>query len=135
MGQCHLLDLPRFDDARGGLVAVEGGLDVPFEIRRIYYLFDLPPGVIRGEHAHRTLQQVLIPVHGALLVTLDDGRNRCTLRLDRPDRGLYIAPMIWRTLTSDSPPGVGLVLASAPYDEADYCRDYATFLAAVGVGG
>lgn len=127
---CRLLELPRIDDARGSLTFVEGGRHVPFAIARTYYLYDVPPGTRRGAHGHKTLEQLVVAVNGAFDITLDDGANRQQWRLDSPNHGLYIAPMIWRAMENFAPASVCLVLASAPYDEADYIRDYPSFLAA-----
>jgi len=129
VGQCRIVTLPRFRDDRGSLTFIEPPL-IPFEIRRVYYLYDMPDTATRGAHGHRRLEQVMIAVAGALDVELDDGRQKRSFRLSRPDEGLYIAPMIWRALTNFSAGSVCVVLASERYDEADYFRDYAAFLAA-----
>ncbi len=124
----RLVYLPRITDPRGNLTFVEGGEHIPFEIRRVYYLYDVPAGAERGGHAHRTLHQIIIPLSGSFDVILDDGRGWRRFRLDRPYRGLYVAPMTWRELSNFSSGSVCLVLASAHFDESDYLRDYRDFL-------
>ena len=126
--RCHVKDLPRIMDARGNLSYIEGPSFVPFDIRRVYYLYDIPGGADRGAHAHKALHQLVIALSGAFDVVLDDGKNKKFVRLDRAYKGLYICPMIWRTLHNFSSGAVCLVLASERYDEADYIRDYNSFL-------
>lgn len=123
--------LPRVDDPRGRLTFVESGRHVPFDIRRVYYLYDVPGDEVRGGHAHRELEQVLIAVSGSFEVVLNDGERERVVTLDRPDQGLYVARLVWRELRAFSPGAVCLVLASLPYDEADYYRSFADFRAAV----
>lgn len=130
-GQCRWIDLPRIDDARGALSFVEAGRHIPFDIRRVYYLYDVPTVAERGAHGHRALEQLFIPLGGSFEVELDDGRRRSTVTLDNPARALYVCPMIWRNLRVFSPGAVCLVLASLIYDEEDYFRDYQDFLEAV----
>jgi hypothetical protein len=125
---CRLIELPRVADPRGNLTFVEGGRHVPFEIRRVYYLYDVPGGAERGGHCHKELEQVLIAMSGSFDVALDDGAARTRYHLNRSYYGLYIAPMVWRELNNFSSGSVCLALASAPYSEADYYRDYQTFL-------
>ena len=126
--RCRMIELPRITDPRGNLTFVEGGRHIPFEIRRVYYLYDVPGGAERGGHCHKELEQVLIAMSGSFDVLLDDGRERARHHLNRSYYGLYIAPMVWRELDNFSSGSVCLALASAPYDEADYYRDYQTFL-------
>jgi dTDP-4-dehydrorhamnose 3,5-epimerase-like enzyme len=126
-----LIELPKIVDPRGNLSFIEGGRHVPFEIRRVYYLYDVPGGEARGGHAHRELNQLLIAASGSFTVVLDDGHGQQRITLNRPDRGLRITPGIWRELEDFSSGAVCLVLASHPYDEADYIRDYEEFLKAV----
>ncbi len=128
--ECRIIELPRITNRRGNLTPVEGGKDIPFEVARVYYLYDVPGGSTRGGHAHKQLGQVLVSVMGAFDVVLDDGYNRKTVRLDRAYSGLYIPRMIWRELENFSSGGICLVLASLPFDESDYYRDYDEFLAA-----
>lgn len=115
-------------DSRGSLIAIESNKDIPFEIKRVYYIFDTKEDVVRGHHAHKTLQQVLINVCGSCTIVLDDGKERTEVLLDKPDLGLYIGPGIWREMRNFSPGSVLLVLASDWYNEADYIRDYSEFL-------
>lgn len=128
----QLLALPEHTDARGRLVAIEGGIDIPFDVKRVYYLTSTISDA-RGFHAHRELSQLMICVAGAVRVTIDDGRQRESVTLDNPSVGLLVGPMKWREMDRFSEDAVLLVLASAHYDEADYMRDYSEFLAAVGV--
>lgn len=128
--QCRVIELPRFQDHRGGLTFVEPPL-LPFEIARAYYLYDTLPGVTRGAHAHRRLEQLMIAVVGSVDVELDDGFRKQVFRLSRPDQGLYVSQMVWRNLANFAVGTVCLVLASQRYDESDYFRDYDAFMAAV----
>ena len=118
-------------DSRGKLIALEEGADIPFPIKRVYYIYDTLPGVERGFHAHRELEQILVCVSGSCEITVDDGRERETIPLGKPSEGLYIGPGIWREMRDFSPGAVLLVLASLPYDEHDYIRDYDEFIAYV----
>lgn len=128
--QCVLVDLPKITDPRGNLTFVEGGRHVPFDVRRVFYLYDVPTGSDRGAHAHRALHQFLICLSGSFDVALDDGRQRRSVHLNRPWLGLHVPPMIWASEVNFDPGSVCLVLASDLYDEADYIRDYDAFLAA-----
>jgi dTDP-4-dehydrorhamnose 3,5-epimerase-like enzyme len=125
---CRLIDLPKISERRGAITPIYGGEHVPFEIVRVYYLYDVPGGESRGGHAHNQLQQLIVSVMGAFDVVLDDGLERRKVHLDRAYYGLYIPKMIWRELENFSSGGICLVLGSEPYDEADYIRDYDTFL-------
>jgi dTDP-4-dehydrorhamnose 3,5-epimerase-like enzyme len=127
---CRLIDLPKFSDGRGSLSFIEPPL-LPFEIQRVYYLYDLPAGAVRGAHGHRRLEQLIVAVSGSLEVELDDGRARRVFTLTRPDQGLYVTPMMWRHLRHFSDGAVAMVLASLRFDEADYFRNYDDFLAEV----
>ena len=127
---CRVVALPRITDPRGNLTFIEGGAHVPFDIARVYYLYDVPGGESRGGHAHRDLEQVIIAASGSLEVVVDDGRHKERFFLNRSYYGLYVPRMVWRELEDFSSGSVCLVLASRPYDEADYFRDYAEFLAA-----
>ena len=131
LGPCTLLEFPKAADPRGNLTFVEGDRHIPFQIRRVFYLYDVPAGAQRGGHALRTCQQVLIALAGSFVVTLDDGHERRDVRLSRPYQGLLIPPMIWREMDDFSSGAVCLVLASENYDAADYYRDYAEYLAAL----
>jgi dTDP-4-dehydrorhamnose 3,5-epimerase len=128
-GGCALIPLAIKGDERGSLIAIEQCREVPFEMARVYYLFGTGPDVTRGLHAHRQLQQLAIAVAGSCTMLLDDGTTRTVIRLDDPSVGLLIRPMIWREMSDFTPDCVLLVVADAPYDEADYIRDYDEFLA------
>lgn len=119
---------PPHGDDRGQLVALEEYKDIPFEIRRVYYIYDTAQGVRRGFHAHKNLEQILICVHGSCKILLDNGKEKETVLLDKPYEGLYISNDIWREMYDFSPDAVLLVLASQLYDEADYIRNYDDFL-------
>ena len=128
LSDCREIQFPTVRDPAGDLAVVDEG-EVPFRIRRVYYLFSVPPGARRGGHAHRRLEQVLIAVSGRFDAVLDDGRRRREVPLEVPSVGLYVPRMIWRELANFSADAVCLVLASEPYDEADYIRDYGEFSA------
>lgn len=119
---------PPHGDDRGQLVAIEAIKDLPFEIKRVYYIYDTLPGVRRGFHAHLNLQQILLCVNGSCKIHLDDGTDTAEVTLDKPNEGLYIANNMWREMYDFTPGTVLLVLASQYYDEADYIRNYDEFL-------
>ncbi|HEY3180344.1 MAG TPA: WxcM-like domain-containing protein [Casimicrobiaceae bacterium] len=125
-------DLPLVHDLRGNLTAGEVPSDVPFRPSRYFLVHDVPTGETRGSHAHRQCEQFLVCVTGSCAVVVDDGMHRLEVALDRPNRGLYVPPMVWATQYKYTRDAVLLVLASHPYDPADYIRDYEEFLAAVG---
>jgi dTDP-4-dehydrorhamnose 3,5-epimerase-like enzyme len=127
---CKLIELPRVTDPRGNLTSIEGGEHVPFEIKRVYYLYDVPGGQTRGGHAHRKLRQLIVAMSGSFDVVLDDGDQRRTVSLNRSYFGLYLPTMIWRELVNFSSGSVCTVLASEHFEEADYFRDYDEFAAA-----
>jgi hypothetical protein len=131
----QIIELPRITDARGNLTFIEGDSHIPFAIRRIYYLYDVPGGAWRGAHAHRQLEQLIIAASGSFDVVLDNGYEKKRFFLNRSYYGLYMPPMTWRELENFSSGSVCLVLASLPYDESDYIRDRDTFQAAVGSAG
>lgn len=131
INNCKLVDLPKITDPRGNLTFVEGGNHIPFDIKRAYYLYDVPGGAERGGHAHKGLQQLIIAMSGSFDVVLDDGRNKKRYHLNRSYTGLYVCPMIWRELDNFSSGSVCMVLASQKYDEDDYYRDYSEFLSKV----
>lgn len=115
-------------DSRGQLVALEEKKEIPFDIKRVYYIYDTQDGVRRGFHAHKSLKQLLICVHGSCKVLLDNGKERETVLLDKPYEGIFIQSNMWREMYDFSPGAVLLVLASEIYDESDYIRDYDKFL-------
>lgn len=125
---CNAFELPRVCDPRGNLTFVEGGKQVPFDIRRVYYLYDVPGGAERGGHAHKALHQLIIAMSGSFDIHLDDGHAKKTIHLNRSYIGLYVCPMIWREIDNFSSGAVCMVLASDYYDEQDYYRDYDTFI-------
>lgn len=126
---CGIIELDRHHSQRkGDISVVENGKEVPFDVKRIYYLYDVPGGESRGSHGHKHLQQLILAASGAFTVTLDDGENKKAFILNRPYQGLLIKPGIWRTLDDFSSGSVCLVLASEKYDEADYIRDYSEFI-------
>ncbi len=127
VADARILELKPIVDARGHLCVIEGAQQVPFEIKRVYYLYDVPTNSTRGGHAHRKLHQMLIAVSGRFDVVLDDGRECRRVSLSRPDQGLLIPTMLWRELERFSYNGICLVLASEHYDEADYFREYEAF--------
>jgi hypothetical protein len=131
--QCKIVDLPKIYDHRGNLTFIEGGEHIPFDIKRVYYLYDVPGGAERGGHAHKALQQLIIAVSGSFDVILDDGLNKKRFHLNRPYYGLYVCPMMWRELDNFSSASVCMVLASNKYDEDDYYRNYNQYLAAKGI--
>jgi hypothetical protein len=130
VADCRLISLPRIQDPRGNLTFIEGGSHVDFDIRRVYYLYDVPGGSERGGHAHKELRQLIIAMSGSFDVLLDDGDDKKVFHLNRSYVGLYVCPMIWRQLENFSSGSVCMVLASNRYDESDYYRDYGEFLRA-----
>ena len=118
---------PHGDD-RGQLVALEELKDIPFKIKRVYYMYDTAEGVVRGNHAHKSLEQILICIHGSCKIELDNGREKKVVPLEKPYEGLYVSNTMWREMYDFSPDAVLMVLASELYDEADYIRDYDEFL-------
>lgn len=133
--QCRLIDLPKILDARGNLTFIESGRHMPFEFKRVYYLYDVPGGSERGGHAHKSLHQFLIAMSGSFDVILDAGRGRQRFHLNRSYYGLYIPPMVWRELDNFSSGSVALALASEFYEEDEYIRDHAAFLEALRGAG
>ena len=130
-GTVRLVELPQIHDPRGDLVFVEGAVHLPFEIARVYYLYNVPVMAERGGHAHRELEQVLFALSGSFRVTTDDGSEKREFLLRDPRQGLHISRMIWREMDQFSQGAVCMVLASHRYDEGDYFRDYHEFLAAL----
>lgn len=127
ISECKIMYLPKVEDVRGNLTFIEENSHVPFPIKRVYYLYDIPGGESRGGHAHKKLEQFIIAANGSFDVILDDGFNRERHHLNRSYYGLYIPNMIWRELDNFSSGSVCLVLASEPYVEEDYLRDYEDF--------
>lgn len=124
----QLIDIPIVHDMRGNLSVVEGGELIPFDIKRLYYLYDVPGGATRGGHAHRMLRQLIIAASGSFDVILDNGKERTKYSLNRSYKGLYIPTMTWREIENFSSGAVCMVLASEHYDESDYIYDYDSFL-------
>jgi hypothetical protein len=124
---CRFIDLPKIADRRGALSFAEGGKHVPFDIARVFYMYDLPAGSRRGAHAHYAASVAIFMLAGRCDVLLDDGARRTTLPLERPERGLLIGPRVWHELENFAPGSLCLVLTSHRYDEADYMRDYQGF--------
>ena len=127
MEYCELIELGKNHHANGNLTVVENEMQVPFDIKRVYYLYDVPGGEERGGHSHKALKQFIVAISGAFDVVIDDGINQRTITLNRPYQGLLIVPGIWRVINNFSSGAVCLVLASEHYDEADYVRDYQEF--------
>ena len=131
LADCRIVNLSRIEDARGALTVIEGQADIPFDVNRVYWLYDVPGGATRAGHAHKTLRQLIVAVSGSCDVMLDDGRERQKFHLNRSFFGLYVHPMIWREIDNFSSNSVLLVLASLHYDESDYFRDFESFSKAV----
>lgn len=115
-------------DERGQLIAIEEHKDIPFSIKRVYYMYDTGERVVRGHHAHKKLQQILVCVHGSCKIRLDDGKEKKVVALERPYEGLYVSNAMWREMYDFSPDAVLMVFASELYDESDYIRDYEEFI-------
>ncbi|MFZ2314362.1 MAG: FdtA/QdtA family cupin domain-containing protein [Gammaproteobacteria bacterium] len=126
--KCKLIYLPKIEDERGNLTFIEGNKDIPFPIKRIYYLYGVPNGSERGGHAHKNLEQLIIPISGSFDLLIDDGFAKQTIHMKGSNMALYVCPMIWRELSNFSPDAVCVVLASEHYDEADYHRNYPQYL-------
>ncbi len=124
---CPIIHFPKIQNRSGTITPIQNELEVPFAIQRVYYLYDVPGGESRGAHAHRELEQVIVAVSGSFDVTIDDGRNKKTVSLNRPYFGLHLKPGMWRELSNFSSGAICLVLASMLYKESDYIRDYEEF--------
>ena len=124
---CSILYLPKIQDIEGNLTSINGYKEIPFEIKRIYYLYDIPGGETRGGHAHKELNQLIIAASGSFDILIDDGLNKRTVMLNRSYVGLLVVPGIWRELLNFSSGAICLVLASEFYDEKDYIMDYKNF--------
>lgn len=131
VGGCRVIDLPKIPDERGNLTFIEGARHIPFEIQRVFYLYDVPGGASRAGHALRTCEQFLVAMSGSFDVILDDGYDKTRYHLNRSYYGLYIPPLTWREIDNFSSGSVCLALASEYYNEADYYREYDDFLNAV----
>jgi dTDP-4-dehydrorhamnose 3,5-epimerase-like enzyme len=130
--KCKIVELPKISDPRGNLTFIEGNQHIPFDIRRVYYLYDVPGGAERGGHAHKELSQLIIAMSGSFDVILDEGEGkRKRVHLNRSYQGLYVCPMMWRELDNFSSGSVCMVLASHVYDESDYYREYGDYLNAL----
>ena len=128
---CRIIKLPKISDPRGNLTFIESSRHIPFDIKRIFYLYDVPGGSDRGGHAHKTLQQFIVAASGSFDVVLDHGDHQHRYHLNRSYQGLYVCPMMWQYLDNFSSGAVCMVLASDYYDENDYYRDYDQFMAGV----
>ena len=125
---CKIIELPKISDPRGNLTFVESGRHIPFDIRRVYYLYDVPGGSERGGHAHKALLQLIIAISGSFDIHLDDGFEKKSVHMNRSYQGLFVCPMIWREIDNFSSGAVCMVLASDYYDELDYYRNYHQFV-------
>jgi|TARA_B110000902_G_C13879384_1_gene426090 hypothetical protein len=125
---CTIVDVSKVHNEAGNITVVENGKNIPFDVKRVYYLYDIPGGEARGGHAHYELEQYLIAASGSFDVILDDGKNRKIVTLNRPNLALHIVPGLWRELDNFSSGSISLVLASHKYNETDYIRDYKKFL-------
>jgi hypothetical protein len=125
---CSLMQLPKIHNRAGNITPINGNVEVPFQIRRVYYLYDVPGGEDRGGHAHYELQQFIVAASGSFDVLLDDGINKRTVSLNRPYFAIHVVPGIWRELTNFSSGSICMVLASHIYEASDYIRDYNLFL-------
>jgi hypothetical protein len=125
---CNIIHLPRIYSRAGNITPVENSVHIPFDVKRIYYLYDIPGGESRAAHGHKNLEQLVIAASGCFDITIDDGKNKKTVQLNRPYYGLHVKPLIWRDITNFSSGAICLVLASLPYDVKDYLRDYGQFI-------
>ena len=125
---CSVIELGKIENDRGNLTVVQSENTVPFDVKRVFYLYDIPGGEARGAHAHKTCHQFLVAASGSFEIALDDGTHKRTVFLNRPFMGLHIPPGIWAAEQEFSSGAVCLVLASEPYEEADYIRDYQAYL-------
>lgn len=132
---CTIIELDKHSHDQGNITVVENGVDVPFEVRRAYYLYDVPGGESRGGHAHYELRQLIVAASGSFDVRIDDGNVKRTFTLNRPYQGLLVTPGLWRELDNFSSGSVCLVLASMAYDEADYIRIYDEFIKYKNIDG
>jgi hypothetical protein len=131
ISSCKKINLPKIVDNRGNISVIEENRQIPFTIKRVYYLYDVPSGESRGGHAHRKLEQLIVSTSGSFNIIIDNGKSRKKFHLNRPNIGLYIPPMNWRELENFSAGSVCLVLASEVFDESDYIRDYDEFISQI----
>jgi WxcM-like, C-terminal len=131
LDECRLINLEKVESVKGNLSPLYSGVHVPFAIKRVYYLYDVPGGANRGGHAHWTLEQLIVAASGSFAVMLDDGQSRRTVSLNRSYYGLYLPRLIWREITDFCTGAICLVFASLAYDECDYINDYQEFLGTV----
>jgi len=127
ISDCRLIDLPQVIDSKGNVVIVEGAMTIPFDIKRVFYMFNTPVGVTRGGHAHKRLHELIVAVAGSLDVVIDDGIEKKLVHLDTPKFGLYVPPLIWNELLNFSRDAVCLVFASEHYSSDDYIKSYESF--------
>ena len=132
LSNCRIFEIESFLDKRGGLSYLQEGRGVPFPIERVYYIYDTKAKHIRGIHAHKKLEQIIFAVSGSFEIKLDYGNSSKIFTLNKPNKGLYVSPMIWRELTPLENNGVCIVLASRKYEEDDYIHDYKEYLSLVG---
>ena len=135
LSDCKIIELPKIVDPRGNLSFIEGGKHVPFDLKRLFYLYDVPSGETRAGHALKECAQFVIATSGSFTVSLDDGKDKKSFLLNRASQGLYIPPLVWRDIDNFSTGSVCVVLASHYYDEADYYRSYENFIGAVNSVG
>jgi len=128
LAECKIINLEKISDPRGNLTFIEGHKHVPFDIKRVYYVYDVPGGSERGGHAHKCLKQLVIALSGSFDIILNDGMDKKTFHLSRSYYGLYICPMIWREMNNFSSNSVCLVLASNEYSEEDYYRNFESYM-------
>lgn len=128
VNDCYVIDISKIHNEAGNISIIENGENIPFDIKRIYYLYDVPSGEVRGGHAHYNLEQYIIAASGSFDITLDDGRNKRRITLNRPNLALHIVSGLWREIDNFSSGAICLVLASHNYNEKDYIRDYSKFL-------
>jgi len=124
---CSIIHFPKIQNRAGNITPIQNNIEAPFAIKRVYYLYDVPGGESRGAHAHKALEQLIIAASGSFDVTIDDGKNKKTVSLNRPNYGLHLKPGMWRELSNFSSGSICLVLASLLFDESDYIRDYEDF--------
>lgn len=128
VNNCQIINLKKIENRRGNLTPVENGIDIPFDVERVYYLYDVPGGETRGGHAHKDLQQFIVAVAGSFDIILDDGVERKTIKMNRSSYGLFVPKMIWREIVNFSTGAICLVLASLPYMEEEYLRSFDKFI-------